>query len=1811
MRLKSLLVFISIFLLAISGQVFGVGEKYMVLAPGQIWTAGVGPTGTPIPQVGGVPFNVSVIATDSTGLNALAASDFNVTMTCDVISTILPANTFTLNQNGISLRYPVSVSFDPAVTGPVVVAANPSGSGPSSGSVTINSQVLNKFTFAPIANQTAGTTFTISVSAQTAGDNPVTGFNGTAQLTANYPSLAPVSLGTITFVNGVYSGSVTLNVASEGDVTLICASTIPSVTSNSAGFKVSAAALDRLVIIGPGQTFAPGVVPGNGRLSGTTLTAQQKAGSFFYVTVYAVDAYYNTSTTLTSISMSTTDPNFVFTPPGASPTDGNGSAIFQVELRTVASGLQTLTASSSVSGVTTGQDFVPMTFNDMNHFIFTQPISSPQFASVQFNVKVAAVDAYNNTVTTFSSTPTVSFFSDGIQLGSNYCWNSAISFSGGLANFNAKVYQMALNATIELSGYTGISNPFVVSPAAFKKLIFVAPGQTRDAGNKNKLGVSGNPSSTIAGSTISIDVFATDDYGNLISSVNDTVALTTIDTIASINSSTPPGSVLLSGGRATFNITFRTGGTMSVTGADGAIITKAVSSIVVQPTGLSYFEISNVPGTRSSSQTFLPVIKAKDQYGNTKINYVGTVYLSANTDYILPYESTMAITGTNTSASSYKWAVGFTLSDTGVKTLDSCVFHRSTTYTAQIFASDTFADVPENHVGITGISSGCIVNSGAADRLQVLPPGMQARPGTLDGENNTPTGQAMGTAFTCSVNITDNWWNIVPGNTNQLNITTNDTPHSNINLSNSLPQTVTLINGSATFTATYNIESSSFWIIATDATVLSITQDNSPNISIYNIYSFSINAVGGVNPIPNQTAAVPFNIQITAYSAYGIPATSFTGTVNLSSSTDYESNSTISVQTSANFTAGVLVMPMTMYMAKTDGGGVILSATYASIDYPSNSFFVNCGPSVHVLVLADGMTLKPGWAHDFIFGYAGYGGNPKTVKAGDASGLKVYYTDQDYNWVHNASGYARLTSTDPLASVDGMPLVSTNVYVTITAGVFTSSNMVLRHVGTTGIETITAASGGAEGSNTTPSINVKHAENTHFGVMAPGGPIIAGTSFNITIQALDNFQNICNKLNGDPVDGFNSPVNLTTNKGTNTMWPPSYPLLDGEAVASVQLFYAPDTTTRIIAGVSPVSGTSDIIIVDPNEFKRLLIMPPTGMNRKNGVYTSAPPTEFTMYDTSIPPFVTPYNSVTVNDAGHNPLGDIFTVYSCDAYGNITNTPDVIGQTLTVTTNDIYAQPVTLTTIDSASGQAIVNMIFRTAALGMHVSASITNPQVESFTTPDFTTTAGDTYGLQLLVPGYVVQNGSGFYDSAALGWFNGVSATALTEYSGTYFPVTVQTCDFFGNFTNDKSDLIRVNATAGEFSGSFPRSKTSFFGTLGYPVAGMLTFTAQLISGGDVDIPMTVLDLTTPALSPVWNYDPIITVTNGGNLEYRVFASPNTYTAYTAYGDSTKSINATADPDKFSFKVSVVDSVSGGIVNGVSNNFVCEPVAVPNFNVTLGGTLGISNGFTSNGIFVTDNQSYTNANTFRIKVTDLNTGADRIKLSGLSPKIIMGANPNSVTLTVGVHTASGFLTDIFNVKAGNNTLITGHLVDGNGNNLNGPVVSFSVLTGSGAFVAPSGVTGSTQNTSIDTVNGDAVVNFYGGYMNENCLIRASYNGYYDYVTIAVSVVDPVLGKVSNYPNPFKAGTESTNISYLLDSNSDVKIRIYTLFGDSVFSKDITSGQLGAVGGVVNNFVWDGKNSKGGVVGNGGYICAVEAVINGAKKNMIRKIAVAK
>lgn len=92
--------------------------------------------------------------------------------------------------------------------------------------------------------------------------------------------------------------------------------------------------------------------------------------------------------------------------------------------------------------------------------------------------------------------------------------------------------------------------------------------------------------------------------------------------------------------------------------------------------------------------------------------------------------------------------------------------------------------------------------------------------------------------------------------------------------------------------------------------------------------------------------------------------------------------------------------------------------------------------------------------------------------------------------------------------------------------------------------------------------------------------------------------------------------------------------------------------------------------------------------------------------------------------------------------------------------------------------------------------------------------------------------------------------------------------------------------------------------------------------------------------------------------------------------------------------------------------------------------------------------------------------------------------------------------------------------------------------------------------------------------------------------------------ITNYPNPFDSRQENTTILYALGANSEVKAKIYDLFGNAVKEYPEKMETAG-----IKKIIWDGTDDNGSKVSKGGYICVVEFRNGGMKVLATRKIGV--
>jgi len=97
----------------------------------------------------------------------------------------------------------------------------------------------------------------------------------------------------------------------------------------------------------------------------------------------------------------------------------------------------------------------------------------------------------------------------------------------------------------------------------------------------------------------------------------------------------------------------------------------------------------------------------------------------------------------------------------------------------------------------------------------------------------------------------------------------------------------------------------------------------------------------------------------------------------------------------------------------------------------------------------------------------------------------------------------------------------------------------------------------------------------------------------------------------------------------------------------------------------------------------------------------------------------------------------------------------------------------------------------------------------------------------------------------------------------------------------------------------------------------------------------------------------------------------------------------------------------------------------------------------------------------------------------------------------------------------------------------------------------------------------------------------------------------------NYPNPFAAGRQSTNIEYFLENDAEVSLKIYNIIGQLV--RVIVDKETQPAASSLYRYQWDGRNGNGQIVLNGIYfaVLTVKAVDDGDIRQFVLKIAVIK
>ena len=408
-------------------------------------------------------------------------------------------------------------------------------------------------------------------------------------------------------------------------------------------------------------------------------------------------------------------------------------------------------------------------------------------------------------------------------------------------------------------------------------------------------------------------------------------------------------------------------------------------------------------------------------------------------------------------------------------------------------------------------------------------------------------------------------------------------------------------------------------------------------------------------------------------------------------------------------------------------------------------------------------------------------------------------------------------------------------------------------------------------------------------------------------------------------------------------------------------------------------------------------------------------------------------------------------------------------------------------------------------------------------------------------------------ESPAPGTVTGRTGAALDQSINYAFTLTVLATDQWWNPVTGPTDVVHI--TSSDPLAQLPPDQAMANGSAELPL--------RLATGGAQQI--TVADVTNPTKSG--STTEVRAISSGFHLEASVTPT-------------------TAQAGEF-FTLTVKVTNDGGAVIQEINSAVTIEVRNAS-NQALGrGTL-----LTPEFQLISGQRSVSETYTFKEPII-LIAHDD----AGNAP-----ATSNVIDITAGPPSAVRFISSPSWVGANKHTTLTARVVDAYENGVPDRPMSFALLSGTGSLAAID---------SLTDTNGDARCDFLSPRVQENDRIHAASGGLTRDLDIEVAYVDPNAegGYVTNYPNPFHAGTEATNIAYKLDDFASVTLRVFTNSGNLVRRVEFDRGTPGGNPGL-NNWSWDGRNGKGEVVSSGGYVVLIEAQGKGETLHVIRrKVAV--
>ncbi|MGM0587392.1 MAG: invasin domain 3-containing protein [Bacteroidota bacterium] len=997
-------------------------------------------------QTAGSSFDIQITAQDSYGNTA----DFSGTVDLTTTNSTFASGQATTTGNFTSgVLTGFGVTLKETASNATLTATNSSGAeNGTSNSFAVTDAGLDHYLVEAsgggnIADQTAGSSFDIQITAQDEFDNTVEGFTGTVDLSG--PTFTSGGGTTGNFTTGQLTGhSVQINTAGTATITATN-SGAGSETGSSNSFTIDAANSSQLVI-----TQQP---------SDGTGSSDGSATSTGDVTVVTQDPYGNASTgglgspENVSISLSN-DPSSGATLGGTTTKDiQSGSVTFDdLTLDKDGTGFELTISSGSLSNATT-DPFDMTQVEDASGFDVALAIAGNKTAGSPFNLSITnAKDAAGSNL---DGSISVTVTSD--QAGDGTIFNTTTNFSSGSATVPVTLETAATHTlTINVTGVTDDQTQGVtVDPDAVSDFVVEANG-------------GGTIADQTAGSSFDIQITAQDSYGNT-ADFSGTVDLTTTNSTFDTGQTTTTGN-FTSGVLTGFGVTLKetaSNATLTATNSSGAE-NGTSNSFAVSDAGLDHFVVEangggNI-GTQTAGNSFDIQITAQDEFDNTVSGFTGTVDLSGPT-----FASGGGTTGNFTSGQLAGHSVQI-----------------NTAGTTSITATNSGAGSE------TGSSNSFDVNAASASTLVIT---QQPTGGTGSGD-----GSATGIG-TVNLSTEDDYGNAsTVGLSNPQNVTVavNTDPSSGATLSGTTTQDIQ--SGSASFAdLKLNKDGTGFKIEFASTGLSTVVSDDFTMSQVEDASDFDV----ALAAAGNKTAGSSFDLDIT--NAQDGTGSALDGSIAVTVTSDQAGDGTV-YNTTATFNNGSATVPVVLETATTHT--LTVDVTGVSSDQTV------------------GVTVDPAGLDNFLFAL----NSPQTVGEAFTGTNTLTARDEFNNTItdFDASADNVTLTTSLTGTLSGVGSGSNNVLdqaADFSNGVADLTNLGLTFTGTAGSGTITATAGsGGSGTSANITMNVGSASQLVISTQPTDAQSGVAISPAVEVQLQD--------AGGNDVSSSGVDIDIAVNQGT-------------------------------------------------------------------------------------------------------------------------------------------------------------------------------------------------------------------------------------------------------------------------------------------------------------------------------------------------------------------------------------------------------------------------------------------------------------------------------------------------------------------------------------------------------------------------------------------------------------------------------------------------------------------------------------------------------